>query len=350
MPPPPSPPTKYIDPVGANTFEAVIQSTLTTCTGERLCLEEVSVNGEIFIGVGTRCEERFRWVAQLYEPLTEQEHYGRAQNGTVPAETQKWVIKSKSGCLKQLRYYYPWNQGVGEGDRLGVDPACEVGHDTEFWGLASPLHVDETLDGVTEAFSIVESHVNHTRRGVYYVNATTPYTTSEGQNCTCVNPAADPLSALLRMQTHLHLRHPTPERDYFAVRDACDGHVFNTVIFPPSPPPPVLDDNNNDPPPAPPYYLHEVKAATGAVATTGMFFFGFCACCATLGLTTAVRGRDRGKWWGSREMAIERPTAGPLDGRYGFSVGGTGDTGVFLGALPPSVRRVDPARESLLAL
>ena len=105
-----------------------------------------------------------------------------------------------------------------------------------------------------------------------------------------------------------------------------------------------------DLPPAPPYYLHEVKAAAGAVATTGLFFFGFCACCATLGLTTAVRGHGRNKWWGTREMAIERPDIRPPDGRYGFRVGGTGDTGAFLGALPSSGRRVDPTRESLLAL
>ena len=39
-----------MDVVKAATFEAVIQSSITACDGQPLCLEEVEVGDEIFIG------------------------------------------------------------------------------------------------------------------------------------------------------------------------------------------------------------------------------------------------------------------------------------------------------------
>ena len=132
--------------VKAATFEAVVLSSITTCDGQPLCLEEVEVGDEIFIGLGTKCEQRFRWTNQNYVTLTNEEHYNTAQNGTVPADTQKWVITSKSGCLKQLNDFYPpIGQEYADGHRLAVDPACETRYDTEFWAIASPFHVNESL-------------------------------------------------------------------------------------------------------------------------------------------------------------------------------------------------------------
>ena len=207
----------------SNTFESVIQSTITTCDGQPLCLEEVNVGGEVFIGVGTKCEQRFRWENRLYQTVTEEDYAG-AVNGTVKHETQRWVIRSKSGCLKQLRGFYPFNQDPPIGsDRLAVDPACaaENDYDYQFYAIMSPFHSNETLseNELSHPFSLVEAHENHTRRGSYYVNQTDPYTREDGQQCACVpDTETDDLSRLLRMQTHLHLRHQEPERSYFYVR------------------------------------------------------------------------------------------------------------------------------------
>jgi hypothetical protein len=127
-------------------FEGTIRSSITACDGQPLCLEEVQVGEEIFIGLGTKCEERFHWTNQNYISLTDEDHYNLAQNGTVPADTQKWVITSKSGCLKQLNDFYPpIGQEYADGHRLAVDPACETRYDSEFWAIASPFHVNESL-------------------------------------------------------------------------------------------------------------------------------------------------------------------------------------------------------------
>lgn len=224
-----------MDVVKAATFEAVIQSSITTCDGQPLCLEEVNVDGEVFIGLGTGCEERLRWTNNKYVTLTDEEHYNTAQNGTVPAETQKWVITSKSGCLKQLNDFYPpIAQEYADGHRLAVDPACQTGFDSEFWAISSPFHVNDTVDAATGSpFTIVESHVNRTRRLAYYVNATKPYTTEAGKNCTCVDPLDDPLGTLMVTQAHVHETRPDKTESYWYGRDACDGHVLRVVIFPP---------------------------------------------------------------------------------------------------------------------
>ena len=135
-----------MDIVKAATFEAVIQSSITACDGQPLCLEEIEVGGELFVGLGTKCEQRFRWTNQNYVMLTDEEHYSTAQNGTVPQDTQKWVITSKSGCLKQLNAFYPpIGQEYADGHRLAVDPACQTGFDSEFWAIASPFHANESL-------------------------------------------------------------------------------------------------------------------------------------------------------------------------------------------------------------
>ena len=141
-----------MDIVKAATFEAVIQSSITACDGQPLCLEEVEVGNEFFIGLGTKCEQRFRWTNENYLTLTDEEHYNPEAGGnesrrlSVPEETQKWVITSKSGCLKQLNDFNPpLEQEYADGHRLAVDPMCDVRHDTEFWAIASPFHVNESL-------------------------------------------------------------------------------------------------------------------------------------------------------------------------------------------------------------
>jgi len=337
--------------VKAATFEAVVQSSITTCDGQTLCLEEVNVDGEVFIGLGTGCEERLRWTNNKYLTLTDEEHYNTAQNGTVPAETQKWVITSKSGCLKQLNDFYPpIAQEYADGHRLAVDPACQTGFDSEFWAISSPFHVNDTVDAATGSpFTIVESHVNRTRRLAYYVNATKPYTTEDGKNCTCVDPLDDPLGTLMVTQAHVHETRPDKTESYWYGRDACDGHVLRVVIFPPSPPPPSPDDR--DPPPSPPYVLHESLVVGGAALSTGGFFFLFCGCCAVMGMTTAVRGRGSNKWWGTQEMLIHRDASEPEHGRAQFAATGVAPQGAgFFASMPleKHAKRDDPSRVSLL--
>ena len=112
-----------------------------------------------------------------------------------------------------------------------------------------------------------------------------------------------------------------------------------------------------DPPPAPPYVLHESLVIGGAALSTGFYFFGFCACCAVLGFSTAARGRGAGKWWGARDLQIMRPVdyeGRPRefpDGRAQFSTAAPAvppAAARFLSTLPPAGARVDPARQRLL--
>ena len=227
-PPPPSPPNFYLDVVKAATFEAVIQSSITSCDGRPLCLEEIEVGAAVFIGLGTKCDQRFRWTNQNYQTLTNEEHYDLAQNGVVPADTQKWVLTSKSGCLTQVNDFYPPIENeYADGHRLAVDPACNTGHDTEFFAIASPFHKNESLHDLDQPFTLVESHVNRTRRLAYYANSTTPYTTEDGKACSCVDFENDPLGALMVSEAHVHSTRPDKTESYFWGRDACDGHVLS---------------------------------------------------------------------------------------------------------------------------
>jgi hypothetical protein len=191
----------------------------------------VQVGEEIFIGLGTKCEERFHWTNQNYISLTDEDHYNLAQNGTVPADTQKWVITSKSGCLKQLNDFNPpISQEYADGHRLAVDPACETRYDSEFWAIASPFHVNESLHDLDQPFTLVESHPNRTRRLAYYANTTIPYSDPDaenGKNCTCVDFENDPLGALMVSQAHVHETRPDKTESYFYGRDHCDGHVLH---------------------------------------------------------------------------------------------------------------------------
>ena len=85
-----------MDVVKAATFEAVVQSSITACDGQPLCLEEVEVDGGLFVGLGTKCEQRFRWTNENYLELTNEEHYDARSRPTtnlrrlsVTEETQR---------------------------------------------------------------------------------------------------------------------------------------------------------------------------------------------------------------------------------------------------------------------
>ena len=343
-----------MDIVKAATFEAVIQSSITSCDGRALCLEEVDFgDGEIFIGLGTKCETRMRWTNENYMTLTDEEHYSQAQNGTVPQESQKWVITSKSGCLKQ-GVLPSVDQEYTDGHRLAVDPACDTGHDSEFWAIVSPTHANDSLHSIDQPFTLVESHENRTRRLAYYANTTTPnyFNDVKQRNCTCVDFENDPLGALMVTQAHVHAFRPENEETYFWNRDSCDGHVLHVLILPPSPPPPSPDDDSGNAPPAPPYILWEQRVVSGAFASTGVFFFICCGFCTWCGLNGRVRGGGRNKWWGVNAMRIDRPPLGGSEDRGYFSTQAHHIAGssVFLSSLPLATQRVrvDTTMEGLL--
>lgn len=309
----PSPPNRYHDVVKAAKYEAIIQSTLTTCTGQPLCLETITVGSEQFVGVGTKCEQRFFWTNEAYLQLTEEEHYANSRrlsetNGTdvekvaIDARTQTWVISTNGGCLQQLHDFDEHESG----HRLGLDPSCSTGHDTEFFAIGSPTWDGQALNDLQTPFAFVESHPNRTRRIAWHINATSPYVTEAGENCTCVDdPSNNPLASLMTSQAHVHEEYPN-NGGYFWGRSHCDAHVFHTLLYPPSPPPPVSD---RAPPPAPPYHIHQLRMVTGAFATTGMFFFGCCFCC-WFGVNGRTRGGGRAKWFGVGSGRVDRP---PLD-------------------------------------
>jgi len=290
------------------TFEAVIESSITFCDGQPLCLEEIEVDGEVFIGLGTKCETRFRWTNEAYLTLTDEEHYSDsrrnlAERTRVPEETQRWVISGPSGCWKQLHSFD--GPTYADGDRLAVDSECATSFDSEFWAITSPQWENETRHDLDQPFSIVESHPNMTRRRAYYANTTHLYQDPvERKNCTCV-PDGDPLAALMVTQAHSHLYTPDdPENAYFHERDHCDGHVLHVRLLPPSPPPP---DDDHLLPPSPPYIKTEILATTGALGTSIVFFICCCTMCAWVGLGGRNRGAGRGKWFGVAEMRINRP-------------------------------------------
>jgi hypothetical protein len=90
---------------------------------------------------------------------------------------------------------------------------------------------------------------------------------------------------------------------------------------------------------------------TAAFVGTGGYFIAFFGFCAVLGLTTAVRGHGRSKWWGSAAMMIERPGSQLEDGRAQFAAtGGSAAAAGFFGGLPleRGKKPEDPARVSLL--
>lgn len=226
-----------MDIVKAATFEAVIESEITLCDGQILCLEEVEIDGIIFIGMGTKCETRFRWTNENYLELTNDDHYTNSRQlqesgvvpvtkTVVPADTQKWVISGPSGCWKQLHDVD--GPTYADGHRLGVDPACDSRFDSEFWAITSPVWTNTTRNDMDQPFAIVESHPNMTRRRSYYVNTTSLYKGADMiKNCTCV-PNNDPLASLMVSQAHYHLYTPESSEDaYFHQRDECDGHVLH---------------------------------------------------------------------------------------------------------------------------
>jgi hypothetical protein len=208
----------------------------------------------------------------------------------------------------------------------------------EFWALISEKWINATQDTIHEPFALVESGRDTSRRIAYYANTTY----DNGAGCRCVDTEGDPFGQLMVSRGHMHLVHQVhPEHSYFAQVDHCQGHAFVLRFFPQSPPPP----DARDPPPAPPYYLHEVKATTGAFAVTGLFFMCFCGFCGVLGLTTAVRGHGRSKWWGTRELAMEYHDAQP-DGRHKFAATG-GSAAQWFSSLPAAERRLDTSRPLL---
>ena len=109
------------------------------------------------------------------------------------------------------------------------------------------------------------------------------------------------------------------------------------------------DDNN--PPPAPPYILWEQQMVAGSFASSGFFFFCFCGFCAWCGLNGRVRGGGRNKWWGTKEMRIDRPPLGGANDRGYFATQSSiAPSGDFFSSLPLAVQKVkvDPIREGLL--
>ena len=346
-----------MDVVKAATFEAVVQSSITACDGQPLCLEEVEVDGGLFVGLGTKCEQRFRWTNENYLELTNEEHYDAEPTGnesrrlSVPEETQRWIITSKSGCLRHLANSNPpMEQEYADGHRLAVDPECKPGYDTQFFAIASPFFINQSLHDLDQPFSLVESHPNRTRRLAYYANTTLPYKEVEGEddkNCTCVDFENDPLGALMITQAHVHETRPDETESYFYGRDHCDGPVLSVHIFPPSPPPPVPEGNN--PPPQPPYIEWEVRMVTSAFASTGVFFLCTCVCCVWIGLNGRVRGNGRSKWWGTQEMRIDRPPlGGPGNRAYYPTSGAVASPGGFFATLPSAETVFDPVRQKLL--
>ena len=295
-----------------------------------MCLDEIEVGDRKFLGMSSRCDTRLYWNNQRYLTLTEEQHYGPAENGTVPAESQKWVIMTPSGCLKMLRSEFP-----DGGDLIEIDSGCsntEANSDTEFWAITPPDHLEVSLNTLgTDAFSLVDGHQNNSRRFAFWTNLTTEiYDVTKNKTCSCVSAEEDrKMDTLLVSRHHLHLRHENELHNYFMQKDECSGHTFVLVPFSPSPPPPDGDAA----PPAPPLFVHEIKVATGSLAVGGLWF---CCCfllCIPLG--QRIRGNGRSKWWGTREMRISRqPIAnGDASDNRAFGFGGS-----FLERLPPASR------------
>jgi len=311
-------------------FEGIIESTLPSCDGQTMCLDEIDMDGEKYLGMSTRCETRFYWASAKYLTITE-DMYAQAANGTVPQETQKWVILTKSGCLKMLREEFPL-----AGDRVLIDSGCseaDAYHDTEFWALTDPKYLEHSLNEADDVFSIVDAHLNNSRRYAYFVNRTKSYVdpaTGDG-NCTCVSSTEeDKLGTLMTSRRHMHLVHETYEHSLWNQFGHCDGHVLRLRIFPPSPPPP----EGTAAPPAPPLLLWETPVAFGSFAVSGLWLC-FCFICCGACVGGRIRGKGRNKWWGVREMRIDRPPIanGDASDNRIFSVGGS-----FLESLPPASR------------
>jgi hypothetical protein len=323
----------YLDIVKAAKFEAVIQSSITDCNGNRLCLETKKVGDKDFIGVGTGCEQRFYWTNQEYMELTQEDYdnsnasaakgSGARRGLAIDETTQRWVITTEGGCLQQLHDFGEEGSGTRyeAGHRLGLDPSCSTGFSTEFFAIVSPTWEDQKLHGLDQPFALVESHPNRTRRLAFHVNSTTPYQL-DGENCSCVGePDRNDLESLLVSHAHVHVKYPN-DGDYFYGRDHCDAGVFHSIVFPPSPPPPVL---GRAPPPAPPFQFHQVKVVIGAFTTSGLFFFACCACC-WFGLNGRVRSTGRSKWPGVAGDRIDRPPLGRADDRGYFPTQGAART------------------------
>jgi hypothetical protein len=234
----------YLDIVKAAKFEAVIQSSITDCNGNRLCLETKKVGNKDFIGVGTGCEQRFYFTNQEYMELTQEDYdnsnasaakgSGARRGLAIDETTQRWVITTEGGCLQQLHDFGEEGSGTRyeAGHRLGLDPSCSTGFSTEFFAIVSPTWEDQKLHGLDQPFALVESHPNRTRRIAFHVNSTTPYEL-DGENCSCVGePDRNDLESLLVSQAHVHVKYE-PKGSYFYGRDHCDGHVFHSLIFPP---------------------------------------------------------------------------------------------------------------------
>jgi len=293
-----------------------------------MCLDEIEVDGRKFLGLTTQCQTRIHWVNAKYLTLTEDEHYGTAANGTVPAETQKWVMMTSSGCMKMLRDEFPL-----AGDLIELDSQCteaDASHDTEFFALTHPRYLDQSLNEIEDVFSIVDAHQNNSRRYSYFINQTLAYVNPEtGSNCSCVNSEEGAkLGTLLTSRRHMHRVHEDYEHSYWSTYSECDGHIFRLYIFPPSPPPP----EGLAPPPAPPLFYWTAPVAVGSFAVSGLWLC-FCFICCGACVGGRVYGRGRSKWWGVREMRIDRHPIGGGDASDNV-IFNTGSR--FLSGLPPA--------------
>ena len=160
----------YLDIVKAAKFEAVIQSSITDCNGNRLCLETKKVGDREFIGVGIECEQRFYFTNQEYLELTQEDYdlsNASAAKTTgvdqvkIDETTQRWVIATTGGCLQQLHDFGEEGSGTRyeAGHRLGLDPSCSTSYQTEFFAITSPTWEDQKLHDLDQPFAFVTASV-----------------------------------------------------------------------------------------------------------------------------------------------------------------------------------------------
>ncbi|MDA9633410.1 hypothetical protein N9S81_00560, partial [bacterium] len=163
-------------------------------------------------------------------------------------------------------------------------------------------------------------------------NATTEvFDATKNKTCSCVSSDEErKLDTLLVSRRHMHLVHENEIHDYFASQDECSGHTFVLVPFSPSPPPP----EGSTPPPAPPIFEWEIRVATGGVAVSGLWFLCCFAGCFGFFGARRMRGTGRSKWWGTRELRIDRPPLGKPDDEVIFSTGSNS----FVQSLPAATR------------
>ena len=253
----------YYDVLNQATFTCTVETLLTSCTGTPLCLDIVQdeMSGQQVLGYSPNCERRFAWKNILYKTITESE-YATAETGSVDEETQKWVIGTEGGCLRMEREKFPF-----AGDRVVLDPDCSKADGSEWFALLGNFSTgpNDIRGTPEELFSFVDSNGNNSRRYAIFPNTTYPYTDpTTGDNCSCID-TEDKLGSVMLTQRHMsyyldeaNFPDASPDHDYYAYRDACDGHVFRCRYYPPSPPPP---SDRFVQPPAPPFFAAQTTAA-----------------------------------------------------------------------------------------